>query len=597
MTEPDDSDVRDDEYIVTLASDSETTDEVNLLPPPEIPIGIDIGTWPCCVAVWNGSDFDLFSNKTNENIMKSGEIFKFDSSSIGVISTSEVSLSQDQVHDMSYEATIYNMRRLIGRIDTDPVVHASKNFPFRVQTLDIGVHPLISEKMTDGWRYTTVEHVLAVYLSQLRVLAETQLKRPVRNVVFTVPVSFNRFQLNRIYYACVMAGLVVLKLMPQPTAVALLYAQQQLQASSSSSSSHEDMDSESNKIALIFNMDSGYCDVAVTLATERECQMKALAGSAIGGEDLLGNLMNHLLPDSKNKFKKHLDGDKEIKSMSILRAATLEAIHRLSSQTSVEFDLDLGDGLKICKVVKREEFEKINNEVFEKCERLIKQCLQDANVKVEDINDVIIVGECYHIPRVKNIVTKICKVTELYKGMDPLTASVCGAAVAGAIAPAIHHTSGNLDLLTSHVTPLTVGIRANGNNLVPVIPRNTSVPTTRVIDFTTIHDNQTEALILVYEGEGQKAEENQLLGYLKIMGIPATPKGVPKIYVGMVIDSKNELRVIADVYMPGLQQPVIPAIGATMPMSVIDDGHFWHAEALNRTYGDTMDLVTLLKNK
>ncbi|CAJ2634690.1 unnamed protein product [Trifolium pratense] len=193
MTEPDDSDDRDDEYIVTMASDSETTDEVNLLPPPEIPIGIDIGTWPCCVAVWNGSDFDLYSNETDENIMKSGETFKFVSSSI-LISTSEVSLSQDQVHDMSYEATIYNMRRLIGRIDTDPVVHASKNFPLGTSPCGISL--------------------------QLKVLAETQLKRPVRNVVFTVPVSFNRFQLNWIYYACAMASLGVLKLMPQPTAVA-----------------------------------------------------------------------------------------------------------------------------------------------------------------------------------------------------------------------------------------------------------------------------------------------------------------------------------------------------------------------------------------
>ncbi|GAU11916.1 hypothetical protein TSUD_195390 [Trifolium subterraneum] len=145
--------------------------------------------------------------------------------------------------------------------------------------------------------------------------------------------------------------------------------------------------------------------------------------------------------------------------------------------------------------------------------------------------------------------------------------------------------------------PSDIGIRANGNNLVPVIPRNTTVPTISVIDFTTIHDNQTEALVLVYEGEAQKAEENHLLGYLKIMGIPAAPKGVPEINVGMGIDCENELTVRADVYMPGSQQPVIPAIEARMPMAEIDDGHFWHAEALNRTYGDKMDLVTLLKNE
>jgi heat shock 70kDa protein 4 len=107
------------------------------------------------------------------------------------------------------------------------------------------------------------------------------------------------------------------------------------------------MDSENKKIALIFNIDSGYCDVAVTAATtEGECRMKALPGSAIGGEDLLGNMMRYLLPDSENIFKKNIDGDKEIKSMSLLRVATQKSIHRLSSKRSVECDLDLGDGLK-----------------------------------------------------------------------------------------------------------------------------------------------------------------------------------------------------------------------------------------------------------
>jgi heat shock 70kDa protein 4 len=160
--------------------------------------------------------------------------------------------------------------------------------------------------------------------------------------------------------------------MSQPTAVALLYEHQQLQASSSS---HEDKDSESKKLTLIFNMDSSYCDVAVAAG---ECQIKALAGSFVGGEDLLGIMMRYLLPDSGNIFKKHIDADRKIKSMSLLRVATLEVIHRLSSQTSVEFDLDMGDGLKICKVVKWEEFEEVNKEVFETCERLIIQCLKDA---------------------------------------------------------------------------------------------------------------------------------------------------------------------------------------------------------------------------
>ncbi|KAL5064834.1 hypothetical protein RYX36_026571 [Vicia faba] len=580
--------------------DSETTGEKKLRP---ITIGIDISTWPRCVAVWNGIQVKLFSNASNKMIMKANEPFKHPGPSVGAITTSEVSLSPGQQHDMLLKATIYNMRRMIGRIDTDPVIQASKNLPFLVQTLDIGVRPLFAARMNTAWRYTTAEQVLAVYLGRLRVMAETLLQRPVRNAVFTVPVSLNRFQLARIYYACGMAGFRVLKLLPQPTAVALLYAHHQLQASSS----HKDIDSGSQKTALIFNLDSGYCDVAVTAVTsEGECRMKALAGSAVGGEDLVGNMMRHLLPDSENIFKRHSDGDKEIKAMSLLRVATLEAIHRLNYQTSVEFDLDLGDGLKICKVVKKEEFEEVNKEVFETCQRLISQCLRDSKVKVERLNDVIIVGEFGNIPKVKNLVTKICigsskkkkgrKGKELYNAMNPLEAALCGATVAGAVASGIGNPL-TLNLITSHITSLSLGIRANGNDFVCIIPRNTSIPIIKVMEFTTIHSKQTEALILVYEGEGKKVEENHLLGYLKITGIPIAGKGVPRINVCMNIDDLNWLRVVVSVFMFRSQQPVVPAMEARMPTPVSDDAHFLHYEALNRTYGDTMDLASYSAKK
>jgi heat shock protein 4 len=133
--------------------------------------------------------------------------------------------------------------------------------------------------------------------------------------------------------------------MPQPTSVALWYAQQQLQ-----DFAHDNMDNESMKIALIFNMDAGFCDVAVNAATTNgKWRIKALTGSTIGGEDLLGNMMRHLLPDSENIFKKHVHEDGEIKSMALFRCEIQEAITRLSSQTHVEVDLDLGYGLKICK--------------------------------------------------------------------------------------------------------------------------------------------------------------------------------------------------------------------------------------------------------
>lgn len=564
----------------TVASDSETTgEEKSTSAFPELAIGIDIGTSQCSVAVWNGSQVELLKNTRNQKLMQSYVSFREDTPSGGVSNQ----LSHE--HEMLSGAAIFNVKRLIGRVDTDPVVQASKNLPFLVQTLDIGVRPFIASLVNNAWRSTTPEEVLAIFLVELRAMAEVQLKRPVRNVVLTVPASFSRFQLTRIERACAMAGLHVLRLMPEPTAVALLYAQQQQQTV------HENMGSGSEKNALIFNMGAGYCDVAVSATAGGVSQIKALAGAPIGGEDILQNVMQHLMPNSESLFLSH--GISEIRLMGLLRVATQDAIHRLSSQSSVQVDVDLGNEKKLCKVITRDEFEEVNSKVFEKCENLIKQCLRDSKVDIEDLTDVILVGGCSYIPKIRNLVKDTCKTKELYKEMNPLEAAVCGAALEGAVASGISDPFGNLDLLTIQATPLGIGIRADGNNFVPIIPQNTTMPARKEMSFTTTHDNQTGALILVYEGVGKTVGENHLLGYFKIVGIPPAPKGVPEINVCMDIDASNVLRVFAGVLMPGSERPVAPFMEVRMP--TVDDGHGWCAEALHKAYGSTLDLVTVHK--
>ncbi|CAL9235216.1 unnamed protein product [Arabidopsis halleri] len=553
----------------TVASDSENTGEEKSASSPSLPeiaVGIDIGTSQCSIAVWNGSQVHILRNTRNQKLIKSFVTFKDEVPAGGVSNQ----LAHEQ--EMLTGAAIFNMKRLIGRVDTDPVVHASKNLPFLVQTLDIGVRPFIAALVNNAWRSTTPEEVLAIFLVELRLMAEAQLKRPVRNVVLTVPVSFSRFQLTRIERACAMAGLHVLRLMPEPTAIALLYAQQQQMTT------HDNMGSGSERLAVIFNMGAGYCDVAVTATAGGVSQIKALAGSPIGGEDILQNTMRHIAPPNEE-------------ASGLLRVAIQDAIHRLSDQENVQIEVDLGNGNKISKVLDRLEFEKVNQKVFEECERLVVQCLRDARVEVGDIDDVIMVGGCSYIPKVRTIIKNVCKKDEIYKGVNPLEAAVRGAALEGAVTSGIHDPFGSLDLLTIQATPLAVGVRANGNKFIPVIPRNTMVPARKDLLFTTVQDNQKEALIIIYEGEGETVEENHLLGYFKIVGIPPAPKGVPEINVCMDIDASNALRVFAAVLMPGSSTPVVPVIEVRMP--TVDDGHGWCAQALNVKYGATLDLITL----
>lgn len=564
----------------TVAFDSETTgDDKQAATLTEPAIGVDFGTSQCSVAIWNGSNVELLKNTRNQKLMRSYVIFKDEIPSGGV--------SEDLGHDENEifsGRAIFNMKRLIGRIDTDPVVHACKALPFLVQTLGIGVRPFIAALVNNVWRSTTPEEVLAVFLVELRAMAEVQLKRPVRNIVLTIPVSFSRFQLTRIERACAMAGLHVLRLMPEPTAVALLYAQQQQQHTV-----HENMGSGFEKVALIFNMGAGFCDVAITATAGGVSQIKALSGSTMGGEDILQNIMHHLMPNMDNFFSSH--GISEIKSMALLRTVTQDAIHKLSNHSSVPIDVDLGNGAKIKRALTREEFEEVNGKVFEKCESMIKQCLYDAKVAVEDVSDVILVGGCSHIPKIRSLVLGMCKRSDAYQEMNSLEAAVHGAALEGAIASGISDPAGSLDLLTILATPLSLGIRADGDGFVPIIHRNTTIPARKDMSFTTARDNQTEALIVVYEGEGRCVKDNHLLGYFKITGIPQAAKGTPEISICMDINASNVLTVLAGVIMPGAQAPVAPFIEVRMP--IVDDGHGWCAEAMLKMYGSTLDLATI----
>ncbi|KAF6136546.1 hypothetical protein GIB67_016002 [Kingdonia uniflora] len=331
-------------------------------------------------------------------------------------------------------------------------------------------------------------------------------------------LSFSRFQLTQIERACAMAGLFVLWLMPEPTAVALLYGQHQQQTV------HDNMGSGSENIAMIFNMGVGYCDVCVTTTTGGVSQIKALSGSHIGGEDIVQNIMHHLLPNMDSLFLSRENN--EMKAMGLLRVAAQDADIKLSSQDIVMIDIDLENGLRVCKVLGRPELKEVNRKVFEKCESHVEQCVFAARVDVEDISDVILVGGCSNIPKVKSLVLELSKKDEAYMGMDPLEAVVCSAALEGAVAYGVSDPLGNLDLLTIQATPQSIGIEADEHTFVPIIPRNMTMPARKEMWFTTTLDNQTEVLIVVYEGEGKKVDENRILGYFMIMGIPSTPKEI-----------------------------------------------------------------------
>ncbi|KAF6174005.1 hypothetical protein GIB67_039956 [Kingdonia uniflora] len=162
----------------------------------------------------------------------------------------------------------------------------------------------------------------------------------------------------------------------------------------------------------------------------------------------------------------------------------------------------------------------------------------------------------------------------------------CSAALEGTVASGVSDPLGSLDLLTIQATPQSLGIKADGHTFVPIIPRNMTMPARKELWFTTTRDNQTEALIVVYEGKGKKVDKNRILGYFKIMGIPSAPKGIPEISACIDLDASNVLRVFAGAVLSQTHQPVMSFLEVRMP--IVDDGHGWCAKALVKMYGSNV---------
>ncbi|KAI5078741.1 hypothetical protein GOP47_0006412 [Adiantum capillus-veneris] len=563
----------------TVASDGENNpveESQSSLSPLQTAVGIDLGSRFCSVAVWRDSKVEVLSNPRSLRRMPSHVLFKSD------IPCSGVSAPISDVELYSGTA-IYRAKCLLGRADTDQVVQTCKNCPFLVQTLDIGARPFLAALVDGVWRSTTPEEVLAIVLVELRAMAEAHLGHTVRSAVLTMPASFSRFQQTRLERACAMAGLHVLRLMPEPTAVALLYAQEQQKAL------HGNMGSGIEKNVLIFNAGAGFCDVAIAATAGGVSQIRAVAGDSIGGDAMVQNLVNHVL----NEYASSVEG-KSGPPFSKLSAQVVpvaeKVMHALSTSASAVLECEIHER-RISRSITREEFERINEDILKRCEALVMQCLQQGQTIVDSLDDVILVGGVSNVPAIRSLVLKACGGKQAYKGFNPLEAAVQGAAMEGAIASGLTDSSGRLDLLTIQAMPHSVGIRVSGDEFLPVLQKNGAIPARRDIVVTTSYDKQTEALIIVYEGESRQASENHLLGFFKLTGIPPAPKGTPLISLCMDVDASDVLRVVVGVCMPGVEKPVLPLVEVRMP--TIDDGHGWCTDAIRSKYGLLLELDVL----
>ncbi len=389
-----------------------------------------------------------------------------------------------------------------------------------------------------GKEYTPQE-ISAFILQKIKRDSEEFLGEPVKKAVITVPAYFNDNQRQATKDAGRIAGLDVVRIINEPTAAALAYGL--------------DKSGEELKI-MVFDFGGGTLDVTIMEFGEGVFEVKSTSGDTqLGGTDMDIALMNYIADEFKKETGIDLRNDDT--AMQRLREAAEKAKIELS--TLVETDINLPfiaadeKGPKHLQMkLTRAKLEELVRPVVEKCGKSIQRALEDAKLKPEDINKVILVGGPTRMPivreYVKNFVGK-----EPERGIDPMECVAIGAAIQGAV------LAGEIkDILLLDVTPLSLGIETLGGVFTKLIERNTTIPVKKSQIFTTAADNQTSVEIHVLQGERPMAADNVSLGRFQLVGIPPAPRGVPQIEVTFDIDANGILNVSAKDLATGKEQKI-----------------------------------------
>ncbi|KAI8523844.1 hypothetical protein RHMOL_Rhmol13G0103800 [Rhododendron molle] len=296
---------------------------------------------------------------------------------------------------------------------------------------------------------------------------------------------------------------------------------------------------------LIFDLEGGTFDVSILTIEEGKIEVKATGGDThLGGEDFDNRMVIHLVEEFKRKHKKDISGNP--RALRRLRTSCERAKRTLSStpETTIEIDA-LYEGIDFCAIVTRPRFEELNIDLFRKCMEPVEECLRGAKMDKSNVDDIVLVGGSTRIPRVRQLLQDFFYGRELCKNINPDEAVAYGAAVQAAILSGEQNEKVRDLVLLLDATPLSLGFEAYTGVMSVMIPKNTTIPTKKEREVTTINDNQTAVLFAVYEGERTRAGDNNILGKFTLSGIPPAPRGVQKIGVCFDIDGNGILNVSA----------------------------------------------------
>ncbi|KZT24938.1 heat shock protein 70 [Neolentinus lepideus HHB14362 ss-1] len=480
-------------------------------------IGIDLGTTYSCVGVQRGGRVEIIANDQGHRITPSWVSFTDDERLIGD--------SAKNAYHSNPENTVFDAKRLIGRKMDDPELQRDmKHWPFTVH--EKSGKPAIQVKHRGELRDFTPEEISAMVLTKMKETAEAYLGKKVTHAVVTVPAYFNDAQRQATKDAGTIAGLTVLRIINEPTAAAIAYG----------------LDKKGGESRIIvYDLGGGTFDVSLLSIDDGVFEVLATAGDThLGGEDFDNRVMEYLTKQYKKKTG--TDVSNNLRALGKLKREVEKAKRTLSSQQSTRIEIESFEGGNdLSETLTRAKFEELNMDLFRKTMKPVEQVLKDANVKKEEVDEVVLVGGSTRIPKVQQLLKEYFG-KEPSKGINPDEAVAYGAAVQGGI---LSGEAGTEDVVLVDVCPLTLGIETTGGVMTKLIPRNTVIPTRKSQIFSTAADNQPTVLIQVYEGERSLTKDNNLLGKFELSSIPPAPRGVPQIEVTFEIDANGIMRVSA----------------------------------------------------
>ena len=455
-------------------------------------IGIDLGTTFSAVAVMEGGKSVIIPNSEGNRTTPSVVSIKGNEIIVG-----EVARRQAIVNPKN---TIRSIKRIIGT----------------------------NEKVTiDGKKYSP-EQVSAMILQKLKRDAEAYLGTKIENAVITVPAYFNDAQRQATKNAGEIAGLKVERTINEPTAASLAYGLDK---------------QEQEQTVLVFDLGGGTFDVSILELGGGVFEVKSTSGdNHLGGDDYDDKIIDYLA----NEFKKEqgIDLRQDAVSLQRLKDAAEKAKIELSSATNTNINLPFitsdANGPKHLNLeLTRAKFEKLTNDLKERCIKPVKQALADAKLEPKDIHKVLLVGGSTRMPAIQVLVKNLLQ-QEADKSVHPDEAVALGASIqAGVLGGDVK------DVLLLDVTPLSLGIETLGGVSTRLIEKNTTIPTKKNQVFSTATDNQPAVTINVLQGEREMSTDNKSLGRFELTGIPPAPRGVPQIEVTFDIDANGIINVSA----------------------------------------------------